>query len=123
MPGQPLALFTEPTDKSIVIHWTPPSSNSTLIRKYLLRYGTSPTNEIYAELPANRNSYIINNLGKLFVIEFLTKCDNQRNNFLFLISFLVPSSQYILSLKAGNNAGFGKEILKDVITKRKFGKI
>jgi hypothetical protein len=98
VPGQPEALFTEPTDKSIVIHWQPPidASNTILIRKYLLRYGTSPTNEVYMELPANRlgNSYIINNL--------------------------VPSTQYILSLKAGNNAGFGKELLKDVITKRKY---
>ena len=73
VPDQPLALFTEPTDKSIVIHWTPPvNSNLTLIRKYLLRYGTSPTNEIYIELPANRNSYIINNLSKKFelIIDF-----------------------------------------------------
>ena len=73
VPDQPLALFTEPTDKSIVIHWTPPgNSNVTLIRKYLLRYGTSPTNEIYVELPANRNSYIINSLGKeIWIIEQL----------------------------------------------------
>ena len=68
MPGQPIDLFAEPTDKAIVIHWTPPSnSNKTLIRKYLLRYGTTPDNEVYIELPGNQNSYIINNLGGLFI--------------------------------------------------------
>lgn len=93
VPGQPLELIADPTDKSIVIHWVPPAdSNVTLVRKYLLSYGVNfPTNMV--EIPGNHNSYIIKNLE--------------------------PSSTYILSLKAKNNAGLGKEILKDVITKRK----
>lgn len=37
--------------------------------------------------------------------------------------FKAPSSQYVISLKAVNKAGFGMEILKDVITKRKSGLI
>jgi hypothetical protein len=92
-PGQPIDLIADPTDKTIVLHWTPPNdSNRTLIRKYLLRYGIGfPDNEI--ELPGNRNSFIINDL--------------------------IPSSQYVVSLKAINNAGFGMEVLKDVVTKRK----
>ncbi len=93
VPGQPQDLFVEPTDKSIVIHWiAPENSKKVLVRKYLLKYGIGfPINEI--ELSGNRNSFIIENL--------------------------IPSSQYVLSLKAANNAGFGMEILKDVITKRK----
>ena len=31
----------------------------------------------------------------------------------------VPSSQYVLSLRAANKAGFSMELLKDVVTKRK----
>jgi len=93
VPGAPLDLFAEPTDKSIVIHWLPPAdSNVTLVRKYLLSYGVNlPTN--FVEIAGNRNSFIIKNLE--------------------------PSSTYILSLKAKNNVGVGVEILKDVITKRK----
>ena len=34
---------------------------------------------------------------------------------------IVPSSQYVISLRAANNAGYGMELLKDVITKRKYG--
>lgn len=65
VPGQPLELFAEPTDKSIVIHWVPPKdSNVTLVRKYLLSYGVNfPTNMI--EIAGNRNSYIIKDLGEL----------------------------------------------------------
>ena len=76
-----------------MIHWVPPiDSNTTLVRKYLLSYGVNfPTNMV--EIPGNRKS--------------------------FMIEGLEPSSTYILSLKAKNNAGLGKEILKDVITKRK----
>jgi neogenin len=97
VPDQPLELVAEPTDKTIVIHWKPPKdSNKTLIRKYLLSYGVNyPSNMI--EIPGNQNSYIIKNLE--------------------------PFSTYIISLKAKNNAGLGKEILKDVVTKRKSGKV
>ncbi len=93
VPGVPLNLVTEPTDKSIVIHWLPPAdSNVTLVRKYLLSYGINlPTN--FVEIPGNRNSFIIKNLE--------------------------PSSTYIVSIKAKNNMGSGVEVLKDVITKRK----
>ncbi len=92
-PGQPLEIYAEPTDKSIVIHWkSPADSNRTLVRKYLLKYGIGyPESEV--EIPGNRNSYIISNL--------------------------IPSSPYVISLKAVNNAGYGMEILKDVVTKRK----
>lgn len=93
MPGQPVDLFTEPTDKSIVIRWLPPAdSNKTLVRKYLLKYGIGfPINEV--QISGTKNSYIINDL--------------------------TPSSPYVISLKAANNMGYGMEILKDVITKRK----
>lgn len=63
VPGQPLEIFTEPTDKSIIVHWSPPSdSNITVVRKYLLKFGIGfPITEV--ELAGNRNSYIINNLS------------------------------------------------------------
>ena len=93
VPGQPAQIHTEPTDESIVIQWAPPlDSNYTLVRKYLLTYGIGfPKIEI--EISGNKNSFILDNL--------------------------VPSSQYVVSLRAGNNAGFGMEILKDVFTKKK----
>lgn len=64
MPGQPIDLFTEPTDKSIVIRWLPPADcNKTLVRRYFLKYGIGfPVNEV--QIPATRNSYIINDLSK-----------------------------------------------------------
>ena len=65
VPGQPMELFADPTDKSIVIQWVAPAdSNTTLVRKYLLSYGVNlPTN--FIEIPGNRNSFIIKNLGNL----------------------------------------------------------
>jgi hypothetical protein len=73
-PGQPQDLNAEPTDKSIIIRWKSPSdSEKTLVRKYLLRYGIGyPENE--AEIAGNQNSFIINNLSKIFlkVFGFLT---------------------------------------------------
>jgi hypothetical protein len=64
VPNQPLELYAEPKDKSIVVHWLPPAdSNKTVVRKYLLKYGIGyPDTEI--EINGNRNSYIINNLSK-----------------------------------------------------------
>jgi neogenin len=66
VPGQPVDLFTEPTDKSIVIRWLPPSdSNKTLVRKYLLKYGIGyPSSEV--QISGTRNSYIINDLSNNF---------------------------------------------------------
>jgi neogenin len=62
------------------------------VRKYLLKYGIGyPETEV--EIAGNRNSHIISNL--------------------------VPASPYVVSLRAVNNAGYGMEILKDVITKRR----
>jgi hypothetical protein len=57
-------MFTEPTDKSIVIRWLSPSdSNKTLVRRYLLKYGIGyPITEV--QIPGTRNSYIINELSK-----------------------------------------------------------
>lgn len=43
----------------------------------------------------------------------------QLHNFHLFQNTPEPSSTYILSLKAKNNIGTGKEILKDVVTKRK----
>lgn len=63
VPGEPMELFTEPTDKSIVVHWVPPiDSNITLVRKYLLSYGVNYPS-ISVEIPGNRQSYIIKDLG------------------------------------------------------------
>lgn len=63
VPGQPVDLHAEPTDRSIILHWTPPADfNSTLVRKYLLKYGIGfPITEI--EVPGSRNSFIINGLS------------------------------------------------------------
>jgi len=68
VPGQPVDLFTEPTDKSIVIRWLPPSdSNKTLVRKYLLKYGIGyPSNEV--QISGTRNSYIINDLSNFIFV-------------------------------------------------------
>jgi hypothetical protein len=93
VPGSIQKLHVEPTDKSIVLHWIPPyDSNTTLIRKYILKYGIGYPDKT-VEIQPNHNSYILKQL--------------------------VPSSQYVLSLRASNNMGYGMEILKDVITKRK----
>lgn len=93
VPDQPSELTAEPTDTSIYLRWTPPEdSNEIVVRKYLLKYGQFiPTNEI--EIDGTKDSYLLSNLN--------------------------PSSQYIISLKAGNKFGYGREILKEVITKRK----
>ncbi|RNA29665.1 neogenin isoform X5 [Brachionus plicatilis] len=93
VPGRPAQIHTEPTDQSIVIQWVaPPDSNFTLVRKYLLTYGIGYP-KIEVEVPGDKNSFILENL--------------------------VASSQYVVSLRAGNNAGYGMEVLKDVFTKRK----
>lgn len=67
VPGQPLYLHAEPTDTSIILHWTPPAdANTTLVRKYLLKYGIGfPIAEI--EIPGTRNSFIINSLSIIYL--------------------------------------------------------
>lgn len=73
VPGQPVEINTEPTDKNIVIQWLPPvDSNRTLVRKYLLKYGIGyPDTEV--EIPGNRNSYIINNLSENYFKRIIYK--------------------------------------------------
>ena len=66
-PGQPIGLYAEPTDTSIIIRWTPPSDfNTTVVRKYVLKYGIGfPITEV--EISGARNSFIINNLCMVFL--------------------------------------------------------
>jgi hypothetical protein len=67
VPGQPFDFFTEATsDTTIFVRWSPPfDSNTTVIRRYLLKYGVfMPDNEI--EIDASQNSYLVENLCKCF---------------------------------------------------------
>lgn len=90
----------------------PPDSNTTVVRKYVLKYGIGfPVTEV--DIPASRNSYIIADLSEG------RGCGCWGTSCAHHCSLTAPSSQYVISLKAANNAGNGIEILKDVITKRK----
>lgn len=64
VPGEPVELFSEASDRSIKLHWLPPiDSNKTIIRKYLLKYGIFIP-ETTIEIDGKKDSYLIENLSK-----------------------------------------------------------
>ncbi|XP_076808351.1 netrin receptor DCC-like [Clavelina lepadiformis] len=84
--------LTEPQRfaNEIVVSWFPPDGN-VYVRDYIISWGKTTPHENTAKIDSKQNSYRITNLD--------------------------PSTQYYISVRAGNLAGVGMESLKPVRTK------
>ncbi|ELU03642.1 hypothetical protein CAPTEDRAFT_17814, partial [Capitella teleta] len=91
VPGQPSSLQVRPMTNSIVVSWTPPVEQDILIRGYILGYGIGVP-DIYKQVLDPKQRY-------------------------HTIKNLKPSSQYVISLRAFNNIGEGRQIYETTFTR------
>ncbi|XP_061603142.1 netrin receptor DCC isoform X3 [Phyllopteryx taeniolatus] len=91
VPDQPSSLHVRPLPNSIIMSWTPPLSPSILVRGYIIGYGVGSP---YAET---------------------VRVDSKQRY--FSIENLEPSSHYVISLKAFNNAGEGVPLYESAVTR------
>ncbi|XP_054254285.1 netrin receptor DCC-like, partial [Indicator indicator] len=91
VPDQPSSLHVHPLATSIAMTWTPPLNPSLLVRGYLIGYGVGSP---YAHT---------------------IKVDPKQR--FFSIDHLEPSSHYVISLKAFNNAGEGVPLYESATTR------
>jgi neogenin len=93
VPSEPTSLRVRPLTDSIVVSWTPPlnADHNVMIRGYILGYGVGVP-DVYRQFLDAKQRY-------------------------HTIRGLTSSSEYVISLKAFNNAGHGKPIYETTITR------
>ncbi|XP_072430294.1 netrin receptor DCC isoform X1 [Chiloscyllium punctatum] len=91
VPDQPSSLHVRPLTTSIVMTWTPPLNPNIAVRGYIIGYGVGSP---YAET---------------------VQVDSKQRY--FSIENLEPSSHYVISLKAFNNAGQGVPLYESATTR------
>uniref|UniRef100_A0A6Q2Y686 DCC netrin 1 receptor n=1 Tax=Esox lucius TaxID=8010 RepID=A0A6Q2Y686_ESOLU len=91
VPNQPSSLHVRPLPNSIIMSWTPPLNPNILVRGYIIGYGVGSP---YAET---------------------VRVDNKQRY--YSIENLEPSSHYVISLKAFNNAGEGVPLYESAVTR------
>ncbi|KTF80091.1 hypothetical protein cypCar_00044680, partial [Cyprinus carpio] len=95
VPNQPSSLHVRPLPNSIIMSWTPPLNPNILVRGYIIGYGVGSP---YAET---------------------VRVDSKQRY--FSIENLEPSSHYVISLKAFNNAGEGVPLYESAVTRSMSG--
>ncbi|XP_041356167.1 neogenin-like isoform X3 [Gigantopelta aegis] len=91
VPPAPARLQVKPKANSIVVNWAPPPTDAKiLVRGYVLGYGRGIPDVYQTTLDANTHDYTIQNLQ--------------------------PASEYVISIRAFNNAGQGRVKLETVTT-------
>nr|XP_034956815.1 netrin receptor DCC [Zootoca vivipara] len=91
VPDQPSSLHVRPLSTSIVMSWTPPLNPNIVVRGYIIGYGVGSP---YAET---------------------VRVDSKQRY--YSIEHLEPSSHYVISLKAFNNAGEGVPLYESATTR------
>ncbi|XP_013387953.1 neogenin isoform X2 [Lingula anatina] len=90
-PGIPSSLTVRPFTDRMVVHWTPPVQDNVMIRGYRIGYGVGVPDVYQVDVSANERLYTIKNLR--------------------------PSSEYVVSLRAFNHKGVGRERLQTGTTR------
>ncbi|XP_076613541.1 netrin receptor DCC isoform X4 [Chaetodon auriga] len=91
VPDQPSSLHVRPLPNSIIMSWTPPLSPIILVRGYIIGYGVGSPYAETVRVDSKQRYYSIENLE--------------------------PSSHYVISLKAFNNAGEGVPLYESAVTR------
>ncbi|GAB0202487.1 netrin receptor DCC [Grus japonensis] len=91
VPDQPSSLHVRPLTTSIVMSWTPPLNPNIVIRGYIIGYGVGSPYAETVRVDSKQRYYSIENLE--------------------------PSSHYVISLKAFNNAGEGVPLYESATTR------
>ncbi|XP_047426142.1 netrin receptor DCC [Mugil cephalus] len=91
VPDQPSSLHVRPLTHSIIMSWTPPLSPNILVRGYIIGYGVGSPYAETVRVDTKQRYYSIENLE--------------------------PSSHYVISLKAFNNAGEGVPLYESAVTR------
>ncbi|XP_055081667.1 netrin receptor DCC isoform X2 [Periophthalmus magnuspinnatus] len=91
VPDQPSSLHVRPLPNSIIMSWTPPLSPAVLVRGYIIGYGVGSPYAETVRVDSKQRYYAIENLE--------------------------PSSHYVISLKAFNNAGEGVPLYESAVTR------
>ncbi|XP_068191421.1 netrin receptor DCC [Antennarius striatus] len=91
VPDQPSSLHVRPLPNSIIMSWTPPLSPNILVRGYIIGYGVGSPYAETIRVDSKQRYYSIENLE--------------------------PSSHYVISLKAFNNAGEGVPLYESAVTR------
>ncbi|XP_075993488.1 netrin receptor DCC [Genypterus blacodes] len=91
VPDQPSSLHVRPLPNSIIMSWTPPLSPNILVRGYIIGYGVGSPYAETIRVDSKQRYYAIENLE--------------------------PSSHYVISLKAFNNAGEGVPLYESAVTR------
>uniref|UniRef100_H3D9L6 DCC netrin 1 receptor n=1 Tax=Tetraodon nigroviridis TaxID=99883 RepID=H3D9L6_TETNG len=94
VPDQPSSLHVRPLPHSIIMSWTPPLSPNILVRGYIIGYGVGSPYAETVRVDSKQRYYSIENLGGS-----------------------EPSSHYVISLKAFNNAGEGIPLYESAVTR------
>ncbi|XP_022084069.1 neogenin-like isoform X5 [Acanthaster planci] len=92
VPPQPLSIRTTTTHNRIDVFWEPPSDDSIMVRGYILGYGASVPDSLLERLPSSETQVSLTNL--------------------------LPSTLYVLKLRAFNKVGEGPSLYIDVQTKQ-----
>ncbi|KAG7477137.1 hypothetical protein MATL_G00090940 [Megalops atlanticus] len=91
VPNQPSSLHVRPLPNSIIMSWTPPLNPNILVRGYIIGYGVGSPYADTVRVDSKQRYYSIENLE--------------------------PSSHYVISLKAFNNAGEGVPLYESAVTR------
>lgn len=91
VPDRPHSLKVRPSSNSIIVTWTPPHSQSIMIRGYTIGWGIGVPDVYTKVLDGKQRHYQIDNLQ--------------------------PSSEYVISLRAYNQMGDGQPIYETVKTR------
>ncbi|NWS72979.1 DCC protein, partial [Crotophaga sulcirostris] len=91
VPDQPSSLHVRPLSTSIVMSWTPPLNPNIVVRGYIIGYGVGSPYAETVRVDSKQRFYSIENLE--------------------------PSSHYVISLKAFNNAGEGVPLYESATTR------
>ncbi|XP_059405308.1 netrin receptor DCC isoform X4 [Carassius carassius] len=95
VPNQPSSLHVRPLPNSIIMSWTPPLNPNILVRGYIIGYGVGSPYAETVRVDSKQRYYSIENLE--------------------------PSSHYVISLKAFNNAGEGVPLYESAVTRSMSG--
>ncbi|NXO03178.1 DCC protein, partial [Rhinopomastus cyanomelas] len=91
VPDQPSSLHVRPLTTSIVMSWTPPLNPNIVVRGYIIGYGVGSPYAETVRVDSKQRYYSVENLE--------------------------PSSHYVISLKAFNNAGEGVPLYESATTR------
>ncbi|KAG9488366.1 hypothetical protein GDO78_007922 [Eleutherodactylus coqui] len=91
VPDQPSSLHVRPLTTSIIMSWTPPLNPNIVVRGYIIGYGVGSPYAETVRVDSKQRYYSIENLE--------------------------PSSHYVISLKAFNNAGEGVPLYESATTR------